>query len=140
MAAKDVKFSTEARERMDGDSFCAYCSRMKRGIMYSTCRQESYNVLVLAQHLDDLAESLEGMLARSLAGLVVSASELDASVPGLFDGVDIPVVIFTAREHTRGRKLAREMGAVDYFQKPFEPDELIEIVEQYLSRENVEVR
>ncbi|MEJ2395583.1 MAG: ATP-binding protein [Candidatus Thiodiazotropha sp.] len=48
----------EARERMDGDSFCAYCSRMKRGIMYSTCRQEGYNVLVLAQHLDDLAESL----------------------------------------------------------------------------------
>ena len=56
------------------------------------------------------------------------------------DTKDIPVVIFTAREHTRGRKLAREMGAVDYFQKPFEPDELIEIVEQYLSRENVEVR
>ena len=53
---------------------------------------------------------------------------------------DIPVVIFTAREHTRGRKLAREMGAVDYFQKPFEPDELIQIVEQYLSPENVEVR
>lgn len=48
----------EARERMDGDSFCAYCSRMKRGIMYSTCRREGYNVLVLAQHLDDLAESL----------------------------------------------------------------------------------
>jgi tRNA 2-thiocytidine biosynthesis protein TtcA len=48
----------EARERLDGDSFCAYCARMKRGIMYSTCRQQDYNVLVLAQHLDDLAESL----------------------------------------------------------------------------------
>ena len=48
----------EAKERMEGDSFCAYCSRMKRGIMYTTCRQEGYNVLALAQHLDDLAESL----------------------------------------------------------------------------------
>jgi tRNA(Ile)-lysidine synthase TilS/MesJ len=48
----------EAREHMDGDSFCAYCARMKRGIMYSTCRREGYNVLALAQHLDDLAESL----------------------------------------------------------------------------------
>ncbi len=48
----------EAKERMDGDSFCAYCSRMKRGIMYSACREEGYNVLALAQHLDDLAESL----------------------------------------------------------------------------------
>jgi tRNA(Ile)-lysidine synthase TilS/MesJ len=30
---------------------------MKRGIMYTTCRREGYNVLALAQHLDDLAES-----------------------------------------------------------------------------------
>jgi len=48
----------QARQNMDGDSFCSYCSRMKRGIMYSTCREENYNVLALAQHLDDLAESL----------------------------------------------------------------------------------
>ena len=47
----------EARERMSGDSFCSYCARMKRGIMYSTCREHGYNVLALAQHLDDLAES-----------------------------------------------------------------------------------
>ena len=47
----------EAKQRMSGDSFCAYCARMKRGIMYSTCREQGYNVLALAQHLDDLAES-----------------------------------------------------------------------------------
>jgi tRNA(Ile)-lysidine synthase TilS/MesJ len=48
----------QARTRMDGDSFCAYCARMKRGIMYRLCRRHGYNVLALAQHLDDLAESL----------------------------------------------------------------------------------
>jgi tRNA 2-thiocytidine biosynthesis protein TtcA len=47
----------QAQEHMDNDSFCAYCSRMKRGIMYATLRQHRYNVLALAQHLDDLAES-----------------------------------------------------------------------------------
>lgn len=47
----------EARQRMNGDSFCAYCARMKRGIMYTTCRRAGYNVLALAQHLDDIAES-----------------------------------------------------------------------------------
>jgi len=47
----------EAKTRMEGDSFCAYCARMKRGIMYTTCREHGYNVLALAQHLDDLAES-----------------------------------------------------------------------------------
>jgi tRNA(Ile)-lysidine synthase TilS/MesJ len=31
---------------------------MKRGIMYRTCREQGYQVLALAQHLDDMAESL----------------------------------------------------------------------------------
>jgi tRNA(Ile)-lysidine synthase TilS/MesJ len=47
----------QARTHMDGDSFCSYCSRMRRGILYSTAREHGYNALVLAQHLDDLAES-----------------------------------------------------------------------------------
>ncbi|MBT8438147.1 MAG: tRNA 2-thiocytidine biosynthesis protein TtcA [Gammaproteobacteria bacterium] len=47
----------DAKTKMTGDSFCAYCARMKRGIMYRVCRENDYNVLALAQHLDDLAES-----------------------------------------------------------------------------------
>ena len=46
-----------ALDGMRGESFCAYCARMRRGILYATARTEGYNVLVLAQHLDDLAES-----------------------------------------------------------------------------------
>lgn len=46
-----------AKEQMGKDSFCAFCSRIKRGVMYRTARDEGYNVLALAQHLDDLAES-----------------------------------------------------------------------------------
>ncbi len=49
--------TSQAKEQMTNDSFCSFCSRMKRGIMYSTARREGYNVLVLGQHLDDLAES-----------------------------------------------------------------------------------
>ncbi len=46
-----------ALKTMRGDSFCAYCARMRRGILYATAREYGCNVLVLAQHLDDLAES-----------------------------------------------------------------------------------
>ena len=46
-----------ADKHMDGDSYCSFCSRIKRGIMYSTAREHDCNVLVLGQHLDDLAES-----------------------------------------------------------------------------------
>ncbi len=45
----------------------------------------------------------------------------------------IPVIIFTAREHTRGHQKSTEMGAADYFRKPFEPDELIELVEKHIA-------
>ncbi|MEW6764385.1 MAG: tRNA 2-thiocytidine biosynthesis TtcA family protein [Pseudomonadota bacterium] len=46
-----------ANEHMRGDSYCAFCARMKRGLMYKTAREHGYNVLALGQHLDDLAES-----------------------------------------------------------------------------------
>ncbi len=47
----------DAAEHMKGDSFCAYCSRMRRGILYRVARDHGYGVLALAQHLDDLAET-----------------------------------------------------------------------------------
>ena len=46
-----------AETHMNGDSYCSFCARMKRGVMYSTARKNGFNVLALAQHLDDLAES-----------------------------------------------------------------------------------
>ena len=47
----------QAEKSMQGDSFCAFCSRMRRGILYRAARENGYNVLALAQHLDDAAET-----------------------------------------------------------------------------------
>ena len=72
----------QAKTRLDGGSFCAYCARMKRGIMYSTCRENGYNVLALAQHLDDLAESFlmsafhQGQLGTMKASYTIDAGDL----------------------------------------------------------------
>jgi DNA-binding response OmpR family regulator len=79
--------------------------------------------------------------ARSMAPDLIL---LDIMMPGI-DGWEtltrlkrdaetsnIPVVIFTAREHARGHQKSSEMGAADYFRKPFEPDELIELVEKHV--------
>ena len=47
-----------AKTAMTGkQSICAFCSRMKRGMLYACMRENGYNVLALGQHLDDLAES-----------------------------------------------------------------------------------
>jgi tRNA(Ile)-lysidine synthase TilS/MesJ len=80
----------EARTRMQGDSFCAYCARMKRGIMYSTCREHGYNVLALAQHLDDLAESFlmsafhQGRLETMKAHYRIDAGDLRVIRPFVY--------------------------------------------------------
>ena len=47
----------QAKKSMTKDSFCAFCSRMRRGMLYGAARREGYNVLALAQHLDDAAET-----------------------------------------------------------------------------------
>ncbi|MBS1171475.1 MAG: tRNA 2-thiocytidine(32) synthetase TtcA [Proteobacteria bacterium] len=47
----------QAETSMRGDSFCAFCARLRRGMLYGAARREGYNVLALAQHLDDLAET-----------------------------------------------------------------------------------
>lgn len=71
-----------ATQHMDNDSYCAFCARMRRGVMYSTARRHGYNVLALAQHLDDLAESFlmsafhGGRLQTMKAHYVTDAGDL----------------------------------------------------------------
>lgn len=72
----------QATTSMQGDSFCSFCARMKRGILYSVARREGYGVLALGQHLDDLAESLlmsilyQGRLHTMKAHYVIDAGDL----------------------------------------------------------------
>jgi tRNA 2-thiocytidine biosynthesis protein TtcA len=71
-----------AMDHISGDSYCSWCARMKRGVMYATARREGYNVLALAQHLDDLAESFlmsafyGGRLKTMKANYTISAGDL----------------------------------------------------------------
>jgi CheY-like chemotaxis protein len=95
-------------------------------------------------HVESATNGEEGIAkARSAAPDLIL---LDIMMPGI-DGWEtltrlkrdpatagIPVVIFTAREHARGHQRSAEMGAVDYFRKPFEPDELIELVEKHVGQ------
>ncbi|XP_055343261.1 uncharacterized protein LOC129591589 [Paramacrobiotus metropolitanus] len=64
LKALDVPYFYERQGIMDQaaaleecNSICSFCSRMKRGRLYSCARREGYNVLAFGQHLDDLAES-----------------------------------------------------------------------------------
>lgn len=53
--------------------------RMKRGALYTCCRENGYNKLVLAQHLDDLAESF--MMSALHNGQVSRARQVLCLLP-----------------------------------------------------------
>jgi len=79
-----------AQAHMQGDSFCAFCSRMRRGTLYSAAREHRYTVLALAQHLDDLAESFlmsaffGGQLRTMRAHYLVDAGDLRVIRPFVY--------------------------------------------------------
>jgi tRNA(Ile)-lysidine synthase TilS/MesJ len=79
-----------AVEHMGKVSYCSFCSRMKRGIMYATARREGYNVLALGQHLDDLAESFlmsafhGGQLRTMKAHYVIDEGDLRVIRPLIY--------------------------------------------------------
>lgn len=76
-----------AKQHMHKDSYCSWCARMKRGAMYAVARRERYNVLALAQHLDDLAESFlmsafhAGQLRTMKAHYLIDAGDLRVMRP-----------------------------------------------------------
>lgn len=122
-----------AKKHMDNDSFCSFCSRMKRGIMYSTARENKYNVLALAQHLDDLAESFlmsvfhGGQLKTMKANYRIKAGGLrvirplvytrehqttafaqQQKLPVIFENCPACFAVPTQREHMKQLLLAEE--------------------------------
>ncbi|WP_374405124.1 response regulator [Pelagerythrobacter sp.] len=50
--------------------------------------------------------------------------------PSLYD---LPVLIITARTSKADETIARSAGATEYLRKPFDPDELVVIVERLLA-------
>ncbi len=93
-------------------------------------------------HVDSALSGPEGIeKARAQRpGIVL----LDIMMPGM-DGWEtlermkadaacapVPVIVFTAREHREGRSKSRELGAVEYFRKPFRPEALVQTIRKHL--------
>ena len=86
----DEKIMAMAENHMSGDSICAFCARMKRGALYSCCRREGYNKLVLAQHLDDCVESFlmstmyNGSMRTMKAKYVIDEGDVTVIRPAVY--------------------------------------------------------
>jgi tRNA 2-thiocytidine biosynthesis protein TtcA len=98
-----------AEAHLQGDSYCAFCARMKRGTIYATARKHNYNVIALAQHLDDLAESFlmsafhGGQLKTMKANYTIKEGDLRVIRPLIYvreqqtrdyaEAEDLPIII-----------------------------------------------
>ena len=71
-------------------SLCAFCARMKRGNLYTCARNNNCNKLVLAQHLDDCAESFlmsvmhNGFLRTMKANYKINAGDISVIRPMVY--------------------------------------------------------
>ena len=45
---------------------------------------------------------------------------------------NVPIIAFTAQAKPEDKQRAREMGCVDYYTKPMDPEELLTLVQKYL--------
>jgi CheY-like chemotaxis protein len=45
---------------------------------------------------------------------------------------NIPIIAFTAQAKPEDKARAREMGCIDYYTKPMDPEELLALVQKYL--------
>jgi two-component system cell cycle response regulator DivK len=45
---------------------------------------------------------------------------------------NIPIIAFTAQAKPEDKQRAREMGCIDYYAKPMDPEELLTLVQKYL--------
>lgn len=100
-----------AKEKMQGDSLCAFCARFKRGLLYSCCRDNNYNKLVLAQHLDDLAESFmmsalhNGQVRTMKANYPIDNADDDIRV--------IRPLVYTREQSTRDFSLSLQLPVIN---------------------------
>ncbi len=74
----------EAR-RDPGSSYCSFCSRLRRGILYGVARREGFTKVALGHHADDLIETL--LLSQFFTGEIKSM----APVLRADDGVNVVI-------------------------------------------------
>ena len=71
MASADCYRIIEEKRR-PGSSYCAFCARLRRGVLYTQAEQLGCNKLALGHHLDDFIETL--LLNQFYAGTLAAMS------------------------------------------------------------------
>ncbi|PTQ57428.1 MAG: Sporulation initiation phosphotransferase (Spo0F) [Candidatus Carbobacillus altaicus] len=109
-----------------------------RALLKEIFRREGYEVLEAADAEEGLSVCLH---ASHTIGLIL----LDIKLPGMngidflrqlrMHGGDIPVVLMTAYGEVEQLEEAKRLGVQDFFSKPFDIDEIKQVVRHYLNHQ-----
>ncbi len=80
--------------KREGTIYCSFCSRMRRGALYSKAIEGGFNKIALAHHLDDAAESF--MMNLSYNGALRSMPPIYKAENGLY--VIRPLIFLRERQ------------------------------------------
>jgi DNA-binding response OmpR family regulator len=97
-----------------------------RDLITRTLRQEGYDVLALEDGADGYAEARTGSYdAIVLDVMLPTMSGLEICLRLRRNGIDIPILMLTARDAVEDRVAGLDSGADDYLVKPFAFEELL---------------
>lgn len=106
-----------------------------RALLKEIFRREGYEVL-------EAKDAEEGLSVLSEASDTIGLILLDVKLPGMNgidllrqlrnNGLDIPVVLMTAYGEVEQLEDAKQLGVKDFFPKPFDIDEIKQVVHRYL--------
>jgi tRNA 2-thiocytidine biosynthesis protein TtcA len=68
-------------KRDPGSSYCSFCSRLRRGVLYGIAEREGYSKIALGHHADDLIETL--LLSQFFTGEIKSMPPILRADDGL---------------------------------------------------------
>ncbi|MFW6358252.1 MAG: response regulator [Chroococcales cyanobacterium] len=103
--------------------------------MVKRALQEDYNVLVAGNAVDALAliyHKKIGILLLDVSMPEVDGLELCRTVRSLPQFQDLPIIMLTARDGVFDKVQGRLAGATEYLTKPFNADQLRQVVAQFL--------
>ncbi|MDY0322885.1 MAG: response regulator [Candidatus Carbobacillus sp.] len=106
-----------------------------RALLKEIFRREGYDVL-------EAADAEEGLAVISDAAKNIGLILLDVKLPGMngidflrqlhINGLNVPVVLMTAYGEVEQLEEAKQLGVKDFFSKPFDIDEIKQVVHRYL--------
>jgi chemosensory pili system protein ChpA (sensor histidine kinase/response regulator) len=107
-----------------------------RRVTQRLLERQGYNVLLAKDGVDalrQLQDSRPDVMLVDIEMPKMDGYDLTRNVRGTRSTADIPIIMITSRTAEKHRSMAFELGVNEYLGKPYQEDELLRLLKQYLA-------